>query len=113
MNDSLRVIAVLEDMAQKAGVTLDKAVQMIKVYETVKTTAVNDRRSQPHERDLLQKELRKLDEMTLRNATSRELADALVDRGVAIRPRVQGVLAFISRTRKQLLLTHQPSAAAA
>jgi hypothetical protein len=110
----LESIALLERMAKEAGSTLEKAILMVKVYEQARETEQNDRRSQPHEKDLLRAELAKLDNVALRNNNSREIAAKLVENGVAIRPNVQGVLAFISRQRKQLLLTHnQPQAEAA
>lgn len=107
----LQSIDLLEAMAKEAGSTFDKAAQMVKVYERHRATEQGDRRSQPREKELLRDELAKYDVQALRNLTSREIAKDLVGKGVGIRPTVQGVLSVISRTRKQILLTHAAQAA--
>lgn len=106
---------IVRDMAKEAGVPFDKAATMVDVMVRNELQQNTDRRSQPHEKDLVGAELPKLDVTLLSNSNSRELAQLLVQAGVSIRPNVQGVLSFISRKRKQLLLEHhkQPDAIAA
>jgi hypothetical protein len=100
----LKAIDLIEHMAKEAATTVEKAIGMIKVYERHQEVEQSSRRSSPEEKDILRAEVAKLDETTLRYATSRDIAATLVDRGAPIRPRVQGVLSVISRTRKHLLL---------
>jgi hypothetical protein len=100
----LKAIDLIEHMAKEAATTVEKAIGMIKVYERHQELEQSSRRSSPEEKDILRAEVAKLDEITLRNSTSRDIAATLVDRGAPIRPRVQGVLSIISKTRKQLLL---------
>ena len=108
----LKSIGILKEMAKEANVPFDKAATMVEVYERKRELEQGDRRSQPHEKDILKDELSKLDAAILRNSSSKEIAAELIQRGVAIRPNVQGVLSVISRTRKQLLLTNGQSQAA-
>jgi hypothetical protein len=105
----LKSIDLFEQMAKEGNTTLDKAIGMIKVYERHREVEQTDRRSSPHEKDILRAELAKLDAATLRNSNAKEIATALVQNGACIRPNVQGVLSVISRTRKQLLLTYDQS----
>jgi hypothetical protein len=107
----LESIGVLKTMAKEGGVPVDKAIAMVEVYERHIKTQEDDRRSHPHEKDLVRTEIAKLHPDALGRMTARQIADELVEKGVGIRPNVQGVLSVISRTRKQLLLSHQPQAA--
>ena len=75
-----------------------------KVYEQYREAEVASRRTTEEERTLIRAELSKLDVQTLRDTDSRALAARLANQGLAIRPKAQGVISFISRTRKQLLL---------
>jgi hypothetical protein len=106
-----KVIDAIDEMAKAGGVTTDKAIAMIRVYERRQDTEEGDRRSQPHEKILAQTEVAKLHPDAVSRMTARQIAAELVEKGVGIRPNVQGVLSVISRARKQLLLAHRPQAA--
>jgi hypothetical protein len=99
-----RIEEMAKKVAKKTGVTFDQAAAsaaaVLEVYEAEKAS----RRSTENERTLLRAELGKLDVQTLRDADSRALAAKFANQGLAIRPKAQGVISFISRTRKQLLL---------
>lgn len=98
---------ILKEMAKEASVTVEKAVLMTEVIVRKHTQDLAARRSLPDERHMIEVELPKLDGDKLQSMSAREIAQTLADRGLPIRCNVQGVLSVISRTRKQLLLTHQ------
>jgi hypothetical protein len=104
----IKVIELLEAMAKEGGTTVDKAITMVKVYERNRMEAQAERRSTPDEKTFIQTEMAKLDAAFLRASTSKEIAGKLLENsnGVTIRPKVQGVVSIISRTRRQLLLTY-------
>lgn len=104
-------LSVVKEMAKEASISVEKAVLMTEVIVRRHAQDVASRRSAPEERHIIATELPKLGEDKLQNLSAREIAQTLADQGLPIRCSVQGVLALISRTRKQLLLTHQPHAA--
>jgi hypothetical protein len=99
----LKTIGVIKEMAAKGGVSLEKAINMIEVYEAQRHDEQSARRSTDDEKNLVRSEVAKLDETILRDYPSKDIAKVLIDKGVAIRSGVQGVLSVISRTRRELL----------
>lgn len=104
-------LSIIKEMAKEAAVSVEKALLMTEVIARKHGQDVASRRSSPEERCIIETELPKLGEDVLQTMSARSIAQTLVDRGLPIRNNVQGVLALISRTRKQLLLTHQAQAA--
>jgi hypothetical protein len=94
----------IEKVAKKTGSTFDQVAGLIKTLEQYQEAEAALRRPTEDEKTLLRAELDKLDVRTLRHLNSRVIAAKLASQGLPIRPKAQGVLSFISRTRRQLLL---------